>query len=368
VTWQPLDRFHGGVSLAGEIDPMHALPHHLDSSLKLNTLLWGTILIPETHLLHHRGLFEHLRNDRARSEFEQFIMCARPVISRRSDAFNTSFASHWQASKETNNPLLIPGVAGEEFAAYLDSVVTDSQCRSFVATDGFNSFPTRFASALRTVFSEQRRPREGCESLLAHFFDESVARGDPSARDQYDKFSNLTRGRVIHGISRLVTDSKASALYAYRPQIMEAARLAYWQSVMDSLQRQSDVSAQLPLLSETQAPGIFGFVVRTDVDLVHELQNLLDTQYKRSYAISGYALRATPWETIVACSRGAHRIAFERARNEAIRLDPQQAPSEYLSRIEEMVRNLDMHLNDVQGQLVQPVSPQRRLQGGGIRA
>ena len=340
--WNHIEAFGEALNLATRLDPTSSLPPDLGLYLRLNVLLWDRLLIPEVSLMHNAALEETLNQEdgSVRSDFEEFLAVASPIITRNDRPYNDSFEGHWEASRETKNPLLIPGRRGFDHARYLDRVISREQCRTYTSRDPIRNFEELFREALRNAFTDLNLRDASLPALLRFIEDPANSGGDLAGRAKHDGFFGLTRGGVLMAIRQM---SREPSMLPHRAYVRAAAQQAYSKNVLDSLNRDVKNFAQLPLISRGQLTGEAGYRMKLDSGLGDDLlQGLLAS--RRVYAIDPQSLRDASWELIAQLSKHEARLAFHLSRSAALRAELEGDQIGYCTAVAKMVQHLDSYL------------------------
>ncbi len=163
--WDSIDGVKEGLTVATHLDPLPSSHHpsNLGLYLRVNALLWGRLLIPETFLLHNERLHRMLsEGSDARKDFEEFLNVGLALVTRNNREWNAGFEAHWEESNKTGNSLLIEGEIGRRFAQYLDNTVPNSHSRSYSSTTRARSFPDLFEESLKKTFENKGLRQEAC--------------------------------------------------------------------------------------------------------------------------------------------------------------------------------------------------------------
>ncbi len=340
MSWRSIEEYQEPLAIASRLDPVGSLPNNLGAYLRISQLLWGKLVVPEIFLLHNQSLLDRLKNSDERTDFECFMKVGAPIINRNSRPWNESFEGHWVKSAETNNPLLIPGDEGRGHAEYLDTVVTNDQCRCYASDTATRRYDDLFRETLKATFDDQALRKEGL-ARLSEFIWDPEHEGDTNIRGPVDGYTGLTRGSVLRAMKRM---TKEAAFLRYVPNVAQAARHAYAKNVIDSLNRDPSNIAQVPLVSRSLLVTEPGYQICLDDDVAEDMVSKLISG-GLSYSIDTTSLLQLPWDKIVEISTHEARKQFHEARSKAAQAASQNSIDKevYAQEVDKMIEALNIY-------------------------
>lgn len=268
---QPLDSLADMVAVASPLDFMCSVPgDRIPGILRRLTLLSGRALIPDAFLLHNREVLSLWLKKEGKADLREFCEVARPVISIASASHLATFKDHYEASKSTDNPSLLPeDIRGYEFARDLDSLTGDCEFRTYEHTKRLGHF--------EKLFRKEARPSGLPDFLVEELIAEARKLAERpqgyAAREQLDGYQREWEGITRSNIIRLLDHPPTQAIHRNRDSIRKCARIAYARNVSEPL-RYAWQECQLPVQHEDHLGRAKVYHVREDTEIAEILRDI----------------------------------------------------------------------------------------------
>lgn len=282
------DGFTDMVAVPNELDFVRSAPAaQIPLLLRFHTLFSGRVMLPDTFLLHNREFLTVWNGRESRDDLRRFFAEGAPVVSMGGAEHLSTFANHYQASTDANNPSVIPvEIGGGEYAADLDDITQGAEFRRYEHVERLHAFPDLFLKEAKRVHLDLDIAKH---TLLKA---KEVSDGEKGAQDRQriDGYSGVTRS----GLIRLFRSIPAVEIRNRAGQIWECARLAYARNVALPLQCPWQES-QIPATHRDQLDRSIVYELRDEDDLFNRLRWSSGTD---PYRINWGKLQAAPWSRI----------------------------------------------------------------------